>query len=132
MRVLHCGDFRAHPSHLEIPQLAAPLDYVYLDTTYLNPAYPFPPQPPVLSAISEFCRLVCVEGKNPQTIKAEHATNGNKIIKYLNPSSIMMNWIKKKEEKLRTLVLVGSYKIGKEKVYMGISLFFEYDELLMQ
>ncbi len=124
MRVLHCGDFRAHTSHLEIPELLAkPLDYVYLDTTYLDPSYPFPPQHLVLSAIAEFCRLVCVEGKNPQTIKADHSKTQGKLVKYLNPSTIMMSWVKKKVvEKVKTLVLVGAYKIGKEKVFIGKSL----------
>lgn len=54
-RYLHCGDFRACPAqatHKAI-QNACPLDAIYLDTTYLNPQYCFPPQPQVIKACAD-------------------------------------------------------------------------------
>ncbi|KAI5309216.1 hypothetical protein KEM55_003781, partial [Ascosphaera atra] len=62
-RILHCGDFRAHPLHVLHPKLAPDIvdpatgktklqriDAVYLDTTYLNPKYGFPNQEDVIEA----------------------------------------------------------------------------------
>lgn len=50
-RYLHCGDFRASPAHVSHPSVAGKrLDLIYLDTTYCNPKYTFPPQPLVIQA----------------------------------------------------------------------------------
>lgn len=70
-RILHCGDFRACPAHVEHPQLRPEtvdaisgrtkqqkIDVCYLDTTYLNPRYSFPPQGDVISACAEMCALL--------------------------------------------------------------------------
>ncbi|KXX74877.1 DNA cross-link repair protein pso2/snm1 [Madurella mycetomatis] len=70
-RILHCGDFRACPAHVEHPQLRPEtvdaisgrtkqqkIDVCYLDTTYLNPRYSFPPQGDVISACAEICALL--------------------------------------------------------------------------
>ncbi|GAB1311432.1 DNA cross-link repair protein PSO2/SNM1 [Madurella fahalii] len=70
-RILHCGDFRACPAHVEHPQLRPEtvdaisgrtkqqkIDVCYLDTTYLNPRYSFPPQSDVISACAEMCALL--------------------------------------------------------------------------
>ncbi|KAK7731015.1 DNA cross-link repair protein PSO2/SNM1 [Cytospora paraplurivora] len=66
-RILHCGDFRACPAHIEHPQLKPEttdalgkvkqqkIDVCYLDTTYLNPRYSFPPQNDVIRACAELC-----------------------------------------------------------------------------
>ena len=45
-RYLHCGDMRFRPSLLTNPHLcrAQGATAVYLDTTYCNPKYTFPPQ----------------------------------------------------------------------------------------
>jgi len=51
---LHCGDFRACPAHVEHPTVKAhKLDIIYLDTTYCNARYCFPPQPLVVEACGE-------------------------------------------------------------------------------
>ncbi|KAG8881445.1 hypothetical protein FRB97_009571 [Tulasnella sp. 331] len=50
-RYLHCGDFRASPRHVLHPSIKGKkLDLVYLDTTYLNAKYCFPPQKQVIEA----------------------------------------------------------------------------------
>jgi hypothetical protein len=75
---LHTGDFRFCQSMREYPQLKdLRVDGLYLDTTFLNPSYDFPPQQQALS---------CVE----------------RIIK--------------RENSRKTLFLIGTYQIGKEKV----------------
>lgn len=45
-RYLHCGDMRFRPSLLDNPHLkrAQGCTGVFLDTTYCNPRYTFPPQ----------------------------------------------------------------------------------------
>lgn len=67
-RILHCGDFRACPEHITHPSLRPNLfdavegkikrqkiDVCYLDTTYLNPRYSFPPQDGVIRSCAELC-----------------------------------------------------------------------------
>lgn len=67
-RILHCGDFRACSAHIEHPRLKPDItdamgrikqqkiDVCYLDTTYLNPRYSFPPQNDVIRACADLCR----------------------------------------------------------------------------
>lgn len=58
-RYLHCGDFRACPRQAMHPSIrSCKFDAVYLDTTYLNPRYCFPPQPLVSVACSELARRI--------------------------------------------------------------------------
>ncbi|KAJ4396758.1 DNA cross-link repair protein PSO2/SNM1 [Gnomoniopsis smithogilvyi] len=66
-RILHCGDFRACSAHVEHPRLKPEItdpigrlkqqkiDVCYLDTTYLNPRYSFPPQNDVIQACADLC-----------------------------------------------------------------------------
>lgn len=67
-RILHCGDFRACPAHSEHALLrprvtdaasgkirTQKIDVCYLDTTYLNPRYSFPPQDDVIRSCAELC-----------------------------------------------------------------------------
>ncbi|OAA64345.1 DNA repair protein pso2 [Niveomyces insectorum RCEF 264] len=67
-RILHCGDFRACPAQVSHPLLRPEtvdalsgktkqqkIDVCYLDTTYLNPRYSFPPQDDVVAACADLC-----------------------------------------------------------------------------
>jgi DNA cross-link repair 1A protein len=67
-RILHCGDFRACPAHVNHPRLRPDvldaisgktkqqmIDTCYLDTTYLTPKYAFPSQEDVISSCAEMC-----------------------------------------------------------------------------
>ncbi|EFX03971.1 DNA repair protein pso2 [Grosmannia clavigera kw1407] len=67
-RILHCGDFRACPAHVQHSLLRPEtldavtgktrqqkIDVCYLDTTYLNPRYSFPPQNDVIGACASLC-----------------------------------------------------------------------------
>ena len=82
VRYLHCGDFRACPAHTTHMALknACPLDAIYLDTTYLNPQYCFPPQPQVMKACTD----------------------------------LVMS-------KTSPLVVVGTYTIGKERLFLALA-----------
>jgi DNA cross-link repair 1A protein len=129
-RVLHCGDFRACPAHLAHPLLMPnvvdaitgrtrqqKIDVCYLDTTYLNPRYAFPPQEDVIRACAEMCVRLADERANSDAGEAVRGT------------STLENFVKsaapKAEEpgKLpgRLLVVCGTYSIGKEKICMGIA-----------
>ncbi|KLT45132.1 hypothetical protein CC85DRAFT_322715 [Cutaneotrichosporon oleaginosum] len=108
-RYLHCGDFRACPKHVLHPAVArAPLDTIYLDTTYLNPQYCFPPQPLVIEACAQLAKKIAFDERSV---------------------TMMEGWLKKHpsmegkapKPKGRVLVLVGTYSIGKERIVKAIA-----------
>ncbi|KAI0514788.1 DRMBL-domain-containing protein [Xylaria bambusicola] len=145
-RILHCGDFRACPAHVAHPLLKPDLvdtisgklkqqkiDICYLDTTYLNPRYSFPPQNDVIEACAEFCKAL---SGDPST--ADEAFNGLKREK----GSTTVNSFFTKENgdalsltikcsdsdsetrsdlKNRLLVICGTYSIGKERICKAIA-----------
>ncbi|CAC5418256.1 DCLRE1A [Mytilus coruscus] len=87
--ILHTGDFRADPSMEEMKCLQnVRIHQLYLDTTYCDPKYAFPPQKLVI----EF-GVSLVE----------------KIL----------------TEKPKTLVVCGSYTIGKERIFTAIARRFD-------
>ncbi|KAG6853890.1 hypothetical protein C0991_000355 [Blastosporella zonata] len=107
-RYLHCGDFRASPRHVLHPAVKGKhIDHVYLDTTYLDPKYTFPPQPLVISACAELARRL-VEGE-----PLGHTSTA--IDKWTTLSSAH----KQKAEKM--LIVVGTYSIGKERIVKAIA-----------
>ncbi|EPS41364.1 hypothetical protein H072_4748 [Dactylellina haptotyla CBS 200.50] len=150
-RILHCGDFRASAKHLRHPLLSVAkknkIDICYLDTTYLNPKYAFPPQRQVIDACMELCVSLdreVEEGKElgfgesrkegggiekftvAKAPTADDLTSGNNNNNYNNNSESADD---KGEEGSRTktktkgrlLVVVGTYSIGKERICMGIA-----------
>ncbi|KAF8159562.1 DNA repair metallo-beta-lactamase-domain-containing protein [Crassisporium funariophilum] len=110
-RYLHCGDFRASPRHILHPAVYGKLiDHVYLDTTYLDPKYTFPPQPLVISACAELAKRLVLD--QPLQLK----------------KSTMESWMsvakgkgKDKEHSPKLLVVVGTYSIGKERIVKAIA-----------
>lgn len=86
-RILHCGDFRACPAHVEHPKLRPEttdalgkikqqkIDVCYLDTTYLNPRYSFPPQNDVIQACADLCREL------DTTLRAEDESAWNSVLR---------------------------------------------------
>ncbi|KAJ3503570.1 hypothetical protein NLJ89_g8372 [Agrocybe chaxingu] len=108
-RYLHCGDFRASPRHIMHPAVRGKtIDLVYLDTTYLDPKYTFPPQPLVISACAELVKKI---------------TSGQASDK----ASSMLSWVTsskgkgKQKETPKLLVVVGTYSIGKERIVKAIA-----------
>lgn len=86
-RILHCGDFRACPAHIEHPQLKPEtvdalgkikqqkIDVCYLDTTYLNPRYSFPPQNDVIRACADLCLEL------DTSLRAEDESKWNSVLR---------------------------------------------------
>ena len=93
-RVLHCGDFRACPAHVQHPLLRPDvvdvitgknvrqqrLDVCYLDTTYLTPKYAFPSQEEVIKACADMCVSLSKErideSDDWETTKKQRAGSG--------------------------------------------------------
>lgn len=131
----------------------AKIDTCYLDTTYLNPKYCFPPQPQVIEACANLARRTVLGisetapplADNKDDLKPDlHAA---KIEEQERSKEMMEGWLVKKEEmpdvktesgidgevkteelveikpktKGRTLVVMGTYSIGKERIVKGQS-----------
>jgi len=144
-RILHCGDFRACPAHVTHPMLKADIvdsvsgklmhqkiDICYLDTTYLNPRYSFPPQDDVIQACADFCYSL-----NGDPAAADEAFDslrrekGSTAVSQYFPKEDKEsddNVIIKTEDggrpphpKNRLLVVCGTYSIGKERICVAIA-----------
>lgn len=137
-RVLHCGDFRACQAHIEHPLLKPDvldaisgknrqqkLDACYLDTTYLNPKYAFPPQQQVIQACADMCvslnKVRADESDGWEQMKRERAGQG--MVKFVRKDSNTDDSPDepKSPQRGRLLVIVGTYSIGKERICMGIA-----------
>ncbi|KAF2681911.1 DNA cross-link repair protein pso2/snm1 [Lentithecium fluviatile CBS 122367] len=151
-RVLHCGDFRACQAHLEHPLLKPEvmdamsgksrqqkLDVCYLDTTYLNPKYAFPPQQQVIQACADMCVSLNKEKVDEkdcwEQMKRERAGEG--MVKFVQKAAeaaevkteddgdkvitMGINRPSPNKGRGRLLVVVGTYSIGKERICMGIA-----------
>ncbi|KAI8940379.1 hypothetical protein NX059_004071 [Plenodomus lindquistii] len=136
-RVLHCGDFRACQAHIEHPLLRPDvldavsgknrqqkLDACYLDTTYLNPKYAFPPQEQVIQACADMCvslsKVRTDESDGWEQMKRERAGQG--MVKFVRKDSNTENPDEPKSpQRGRLLVIVGTYSIGKERICTGIA-----------
>ncbi|PCH36378.1 DRMBL-domain-containing protein [Wolfiporia cocos MD-104 SS10] len=119
-RYLHCGDFRASPQHVLHPAIQGKrIDHVYLDTTYLDPKYCFPPQPQVISACAELAR---------RFVKGESLHDAEDIAK-AKKNKTMDSWlttsekpaVSKESKQDRVLVVIGTYSIGKERIVKAIA-----------
>ncbi|KAF2806698.1 DRMBL-domain-containing protein [Mytilinidion resinicola] len=149
-RVLHCGDFRACRAHVEHPLLRPDvldavggktgqqkLDVCYLDTTYLNPKYAFPPQEDVIKACADMCVSMSKERTDDtdgwEKMKRERAGEG--MAKFVRKDSDIKTEdsqdedldltkamkFQKAKTRGRLLVIVGTYSIGKERICVGIA-----------
>lgn len=146
-RILHCGDFRACPAHVQHPLLRPnivdlvskrnigqqKLDVCYLDTTYLTPKYAFPTQEDVIQACADMCvslskDFVDENDSWEQTIK-ERAGSG--MVKFVRQASSNVKQEPlgegdetediKPKNRGRLLVICGTYSIGKERICLGIA-----------
>ncbi|KAI3329338.1 DRMBL-domain-containing protein [Xylariaceae sp. AK1471] len=146
-RILHCGDFRACPAQVSHPLLKPDtvdaisgkvkqqkIDICYLDTTYLNPRYSFPPQNDVIKACADFCRSLSGDPGTADEafdeLKREKGTTT--VISFFSKesSSDVVATEKKNEDsdtkakdnpKNRLLVICGTYSIGKERICKAIA-----------
>ncbi|KAE9398583.1 DRMBL-domain-containing protein [Gymnopus androsaceus JB14] len=113
-RYLHCGDFRASPAHVLHPAVKGKrIDHVYLDTTYLDPRYTFPPQPLVISACADLAKRI-----QDGDVFSDQAGTMNTWIT-AKPSADSKG--KGKAMTTNTLMVVGTYSIGKERIVKAIA-----------
>ncbi|KAI0426665.1 DRMBL-domain-containing protein [Xylaria sp. FL1042] len=145
-RILHCGDFRACPAHVAHPLLKPDtvdtisgkvkqqkIDVCYLDTTYLNPRYSFPPQNDVINACADFCKALSGDPstadeafdrlkreKGSTTVKSffpkDNGDTTAATIKSEDPDTKPQS-----DPKNRLLVICGTYSIGKERICKAIA-----------
>ncbi|ORY82822.1 DRMBL-domain-containing protein, partial [Neocallimastix californiae] len=108
---LHTGDFRASIDQLMNPAIQGLknsfMDILYLDTTYLEPEHLFPSQDVVIKSVLDVLENIIIKGR---TVKEYNNIEKDK---------------KLKNEYHGVLVLVGTYLIGKEKVFIGIAKFLK-------
>ncbi|KAG9119609.1 hypothetical protein FRC07_005296 [Ceratobasidium sp. 392] len=128
---LHCGDFRACPAHVVHPAIRGQrIDIVYLDTTYLNPKYCFPPQSMVIDACAQLAKQYVLgeKSKSLPALPSKQTSMGG----WFKPSPKMAVQLQpqtssgpghatgaKPDQKV--LVVVGTYTIGKERVLKAIA-----------
>lgn len=146
-RILHCGDFRACPAQATHPLLRPDvvdaisgksrqqkIDVCYLDTTYLNPRYSFPPQEDVITACAEFCQSVPGDPTGTEDIyealrrekgtgsvtkfftKESPGATGNKATAKVAGQQTTLTG-----PRHRLLVVCGTYSIGKERICKAIA-----------
>ena len=137
-KILHCGDFRACPNHVGHPLLKAetkdalsgklkrqPIDICYLDTTYLNPRYSFPPQEDVIRACAELCASMSPDPECKDDIWENSAkpSGTQAVSRYFHSDKAEDNAVKSECTKpgQRLLVISGTYSIGKERICVGIA-----------
>ncbi|KAH9479471.1 DNA cross-link repair protein pso2/snm1 [Psilocybe cubensis] len=110
-RYLHCGDFRASPRHVLHPSVKGKvIDHVYLDTTYLDPKYTFPPQPLVISACANLAKRLVSGESNKQSTST--------VLTWMSSSEIGKGKVK---EISKPLIVIGTYSIGKERIAKAIA-----------
>ena len=145
-RILHCGDFRACPAHIVHPLLRPDIvdtisgkvkqqriDVCYLDTTYLNPRYSFPPQTDVIKACVDFCKALSGDPATADEAfnklrREKGSTTVNSFFPKDNGDAASVT-IKsedsdsqsRKDAKNRLLVICGTYSIGKERICKAIA-----------
>ncbi|KAJ1723101.1 repair protein PSO2 SNM1 [Coemansia erecta] len=164
-RIVHTGDFRASQRHVdqiarvfttEISKPVTPdmltdtgtdtkhptsdighllIDYVYLDTTYLEPSYSFPKQNKVIEVVGKFCHDISRDSgylqkhldsvSNKQPPKKQGASTAAAKV------SLITQWFRPAQQPTaakiplkspdRVLFAVGTYTIGKEKLFIEIA-----------
>lgn len=163
-RILHCGDFRACPAHIKHPQLKPDtsdalgkskhqkIDVCYLDTTYLNPRYSFPPQNDVIRSCADLCLEL------DTTLRDENEAVWNSVLRRREgrgaginddvsrffiatdkpiadtkapasdspipnpPNALTILGQRALANRNRLLVVCGTYSIGKERICKAIAL----------
>ncbi|KAL8792884.1 MAG: hypothetical protein Q9195_004526 [Heterodermia aff. obscurata] len=145
-RVLHCGDFRACPAHVQHPLLRPDvvdavsgkniaqqkLDVCYLDTTYLTPKYAFPSQEEVIQACADMCVSLSKDfiDQDDSWEQTKKERSGSGMVKFVRKDSAIKDEgdtssdvaaVKDTKARGRLLVIVGTYSIGKERICLGVA-----------
>ncbi|KAG1577625.1 hypothetical protein G6F48_012551 [Rhizopus delemar] len=112
LRYLHTGDFRAckemclHPL-LKQPE-NPPIDILYLDTTYLDHKYSFPSQTTCI-------QLAC------DVVERHINHNGDNQLSNMDHLLTQKKELKNKKIIQKTVVVVGTYSLGKERIFIRIA-----------
>jgi DNA cross-link repair 1A protein len=138
-RILHCGDFRACPAHVAHPLIKPDvedsvtgklrqqiIDICYLDTTYLNPRYSFPPQGDVIKACADLCASLSPDPtcKDDVWERAAKEEGTQSVSKYFQSDKTAIDSAEiERPLRLgqRLLVICGTYSIGKERICVAIA-----------
>ncbi|KAI1780070.1 DRMBL-domain-containing protein [Hypoxylon cercidicola] len=138
-RILHCGDFRACPAQVTHSLLKPEtidavsgkvkqqkIDVCYLDTTYLNPRYSFPPQDDVITACAEFCKSISEDVSGAEEALSAARQEKGTVSKFFQKGESASTATRaesdsKKKAKNRLLVICGTYSIGKERICKAIA-----------
>ncbi|KAH9893379.1 DRMBL-domain-containing protein [Cubamyces lactineus] len=121
-RYLHCGDFRASPRHALHPAIKGKrIDHVYLDTTYLDPKYCFPPQPLVISACAELSKRLVQGHSIDDSADSEKTRTMKGWFTRIEKSDKGKDKEKASTAPRKVLVVVGTYSIGKERIVKAIA-----------
>ncbi|KFY90070.1 hypothetical protein V500_05315 [Pseudogymnoascus sp. VKM F-4518 (FW-2643)] len=136
-RILHCGDFRACPAHVEHPQLMPDIvdsitgktkqqkiDVCYLDTTYLNPRYSFPSQDDVVQSCADICVSMSKDKGEHTWERSGKERGGASMARFVDTevkSEDAATQADLKKPRGRLLILCGTYSIGKENICLGIA-----------
>ncbi|KFY51389.1 hypothetical protein V497_09155 [Pseudogymnoascus sp. VKM F-4516 (FW-969)] len=133
-RILHCGDFRACPAHVEHPQLMPDIvdsitgktrqqkiDVCYLDTTYLNPRYSFPPQDDVVQSCADICVSLSKDKGDHSWERVGKERAGASMARFVEAEVKSEDAQTDSKPRGRLLILCGTYSIGKENICLGIA-----------
>ncbi|UKZ77518.1 hypothetical protein TrVFT333_005241 [Trichoderma virens FT-333] len=102
------------------------IDICYLDTTYLNPRYSFPPQGDVIQACAELCGSMSADPNCSDDVwqRSEKSAETGTMSKYFQsdkPSEGDAQSKSTSRPKQRLLVICGTYSIGKERICVAIA-----------
>ncbi|KAJ3193680.1 hypothetical protein HK101_004384 [Irineochytrium annulatum] len=131
---LHTGDFRydpgIHATHPAIQSIPC-FDSVYLDTTYCKPAHCFPPQSAVIKAICDVAVGMCTHQRAcKEIVSGAWLPPGAGVTRTRSSMvDVMQNWLSaapslfrpEPRKRKETLIVVGTYLIGKERVFKAIA-----------
>ncbi|UPK98885.1 hypothetical protein LCI18_009820 [Fusarium solani-melongenae] len=135
-RILHCGDFRACPAQVQHPLLKPEIvdsisgkakqqkiDICYLDTTYLNPRYSFPPQNDVIKACADLCGSMSPDPDCKDDVWDKANAQGTQGVSkfFKGKSNEAGKEGAKNGPRKRLLVICGTYSIGKERICISIA-----------
>ncbi|UNI14639.1 DNA cross-link repair protein PSO2/SNM1, variant 2 [Purpureocillium takamizusanense] len=138
-RILHCGDFRACPDHVGHPLLKPDvvdsitgktkqqsINTCYLDTTYLNPRYSFPPQDDVIKACADLCASMSADPNCKDDVweRSQRENGAQAVSKYFQSDkdpATAASADARAGTKQRLLVVCGTYSIGKERICIAIA-----------
>ncbi|PGH16186.1 hypothetical protein AJ79_01953 [Helicocarpus griseus UAMH5409] len=133
-RILHCGDFRACPAHVQHPLLRPEvvdsvtrksrqqvIDVCYLDTTYLNPKYAFPNQEDVVTSCADICAIL----DNRRQVDADRTAQGSNAAAMKAMANFLSKDTQTEAQSSKStgglLVVIGTYSIGKERICVAIA-----------